>query len=620
MKQFILKVDDFRLNEGASKFTRLFELCDAHEIPASVGVIGGGLRGDRFDHQERFSRRCEQGLVELWNHSFNHRDLTQLDDDEVAWELAATTSLCERCLGHRPIGFGAPFNKSNDRVAKLAAGQGFAFTYEESFVKAQLVTPEYNIPFDGQPNLAQFKERIAARSKLDTLIIQVHPGRWLSRGFDEMHACLGFLKESGYRPVTARQALGLSGAKHGAPRAKGVHELMWNRLGEFWSSRAADYDRDLSNFSSYFLGRFKANSSSINALLRRLDLDREARQIVDVGCGLSQWGLPFFEFARDATLWAMDTNEVLARALRDAQTAKLIPYNLHVSQEDFTTTTALPQRKVDRIVCANALNYIPTVAFVRQSRAVCKDDSHVLLLNQTAAFNEVGVRSALDAHNVSMAKERALAELRQQATRLGFRGFLPSRTTPTVHELEALFYSFGFQLTDDFVPSWEQSFEGRPTFQGLVFTRRSWARAAEIPTTSQVAFRTLLCQGGWSAYDDELFPASQESVPLGLALLKARSGERSPSDPALHGDAELGRLVADRKFQQACEYVANAREPHAEWHFAGVVAALIAADAKAALEHARRAEETLPASTRKLIRATCLLVEGQTMEARAVLS
>jgi peptidoglycan/xylan/chitin deacetylase (PgdA/CDA1 family)/SAM-dependent methyltransferase len=621
VKRFILKVDDFRLSDGLAKFDRLIELCGEHAVPMSIGVIGGGLRGGRFRQQELFSRLCAAGTIELWNHSFSHKDMTQLSDDEIAWEIAVTNSISERTLGHKPLGFGAPFNKCDERIARIAREQGLAYTYEETFPSTQLLTPEYNVPFDGQPNLNEFNRRLERKSQFDTIIVQVHPGRWLGRGFDHMDSCLRALKDAGYEASTMREVLGLKTGMSGRSNALGAHDLIVNRLVDYWSDRASAYDAKLSNFSSYFLARFRANSRDIKHLLQSLDADLAPRSIVDVGCGLAQWGLPFFDFDKDATLWALDTNVVISEALSAAQSAKLVPHDLRILPEDFTTSTRLPKQGVDRIVCANALNYIPTLAFAQQAKHVIKEAGHVILLNQTGSFNHLGVTTALDSANVSLAKERALAELRQQLVRLGFTGFAPSRTTPTVGELEAVLYAFGFQLKDDFNPTWERTFGGQPTFDGLVFVRHSWIDPTNLPPGSRLEYRKLLCQAGCSKLDDDLFyqyEADLKAAPL--ALIKARAGASDPRalDASLGAEVALGTLIQSGNFLRVSQYVSQAATENVDWLLAGASAALIDSDVSAAREHIRRIPEgSLPGPTRGLLSAMCCVLDGDIAGARS---
>ena len=117
-----------------------------------------------------------------------------------------------------------------------------------------------------------------------------------------MELCLAWLADAGYQPTTVLEALGAAPQARQA-RSTGAHDLLVSKLSAFWSERAARYDAKLANFSSYFLARFRANSVDIRHLLQSVDADLAVRTVVDVGCGLAQWGLPFFDFNKDATVY-----------------------------------------------------------------------------------------------------------------------------------------------------------------------------------------------------------------------------------------------------------------------------------------------------------------------------
>lgn len=620
MKRFILKIDDFRLSQSLSKFERLATLCLDLSVPMSIGVIGAGLRGGRFRTQHALATQCERGFVELWNHSYNHQDLTQLDDAAVAWELAATNSAIERHLGRPPEGFGAPFNKCDARIAGIASELGLRFTFETDFTSAQRLTPEYNVPFDGQPNLSEFVRRVSRKSAEQLLVVQVHPGRWLSRGFDEAEQCLRWLRDNGYEPTTAREALGLEQRPPATGHTHGSHAQTTRRLAEFWSDKAVDYEPKLSNFSSYFLARFRANSMGIHSLLEQLDADVTCRQVVDVGCGLAQWGLPFLDFDRDARVWAYDTDATLTDALTAATSEGLIPGDLRVQNEDFTSSHKLSDNSVDRIVCANALNYIPLQAFAEQARRICKPNAQVILLNQTSAFNRAGTLDAIGSANAGMAKERCMSALRQELVRRGFAGFMPPRTTFTANETEAVLFAFGFQLTDDFTPSWERWHGGEPTFEGLVFSRFPWLKVDDLAAPARAEYRKRLCRAGLVELDTALFGNASPDDPE-LQSLHGRSGLIHSSLAGSDLEREVGALVQKKANLAAADLIARSRTAEPDLLFAGAVSALLDADVPRAVELIRVLEHSgLDRTTWQLLSGMSRLVVGDLAGARAAIA
>lgn len=620
MKRFLLKIDDFRLNQSLSKFDRLMELCSELAVPMSIGVIGAGLRGGRFRVQHALANHCERGTIELWNHSYNHQDLTKVDDATVRWEIAATNSAIERHLGRPPQGFGAPFNKCDARVARIARELGLRFTFETDFADAQRLTPEFNVPFDGQPNLGEFVRRAEKKSAEQLLVVQVHPGRWLSRGFEQAELCLRWLRDQGYEPTTAREALGLVDVPPVLGHIHGTHAQVSHRLADFWANNADAYDAKLSNFSSYFLARFRANSLGIHQLLERLDADAACRQVVDVGCGLAQWGLPFLDFDRDARVWAYDTDSTLTRALGAAVQDGLIPGDLRVVNEDFTASRKVGDQSVDRIVCANALNYIPLRAFAEQAQRICKPNALVILLNQTAAFNRAGTVDAINSANAGMAKERCMAALRQTLVRRGFAGLMPSRTTFTADEVEAVLFAFGFQLTDDFIPSWERRYDGAPTFEGLVFSRHAWLKAEDLKAPATLPYRKTLCRAGMADLDVELY-GSAPPDDAELQALHARSGLIQSALGGSELEREVGALLQSKAYLATANLIERSHTADTDLRLVAAVAALLDADVPRGVELARSLEHSaLDRETWQMLSAMTQLLRGDLPGAGKTLS
>lgn len=618
-RHFILKADDLRLNHSTEKFLRLFDICRRYAVPVSVGAIGSCIRGGRFEHREKIAALHRAGDIELWNHSFTHRDMTAMTEHDIALEITQTNAVCLQELGIAPSGFGAPYNKSSAAVERIALELGMRFSYERLIPRAQNVTPEYNVPFDGQPNLAVFTQRMAARTHYSVIAVQVHPGRWLTRGFAEFERVLQWLLENGYSGTTPTALL--RGMEEGAPAPRAVvtvHDKRVADLTALWRKKAPEYDKTLSNFSSYFLARFAGNAAGINTLLQTLDADLHVIRVADVGCGLGQWALPFLEYDKDCIVHAFDTDSTVCAALNDGKAAGLLPERLKVHHEDFTASTALHESNLNRIVCANALSYIPVLDFIRKSSFVCKPCSLVILLHQTAQFNYTGYRDALRAGNSGMARERAGAEIGQYLTRCGFGAFLPSRTTHTLHELEALFYTQHFFLYDDFVPSWERLDEGRPTFQGMIFEKNPTQDILSLAPEYRMHLRKLLCRAGYAAYDDSLHAA----FPLDMAdrellRLKTRAlGSHAQPDAEFTLDRDIADALNGKEYARACRLISASDTADADVLLAGFHAAFILNDPALAgpfAERLRDANNLQPAH--RLCLSLHHLLQGEVQDA-----
>jgi hypothetical protein len=298
----------------------------------------------------------------------------------------------------------------------------------------------------------------------------------------------------------------------------------------------------------------------------------------------------------------------------------LIPGDLRVVNEDFTASRKVSEQSVDRIVCANALNYIPLRPFAQQAQRICKPNAQVILLNQTRAFNRAGTLDAINSANAGMAKERCMATLRQALVRRGFAGLMPSRTTFTAEEVEAVLFAFGFQLTDDFIPSWERRYDGAPTFEGLVFTRYTWLKVEELRAPATSPYRKTLCRAGMADLDVELFgPAAPEDTEL--RALHARSGLVPSSLGGLELEREVGSLLQSRAFLAAANLIERSRTADTDLRLVAAVAALVDADVPRGVELVRTLEHSaLERETWQMLSAMTQLLRGDLAGAGETLS
>jgi len=505
VKYAVLKIDDLRLtNPTVQRFLDLFAWAVQECIPLSVGVIGNALLNGRRADKLYISSLVERGLLEIWNHSHRHVELTQLEAAQVQAELEDSQRAIKATIGCTPTLFGAPFNKMNDSVAEIVRQAGFKLNYEIDFDAYCRVTPEHNVPLDGQPQVRLFSDILDRRSSEPYLIVQVHPGRWTRDGFHEFKLCIELLRSRGYQFVTAQTLAAL------LSEDENDYPAFSARLGELFGEELEKRTAELSNYKSYFLNRFTANSIPIERLWKNWGFDTKPFSVVDVGSGLAQWSLPFLSFFPQNRVFSFDTNTTVCDALRSAKSSCKSLKNLHVVCEDFTHTTALKPRATQLVVCANALNYISVPRFLFKCAEICADGGFVVLLIQTSAFNNAGIAHARKEGNKAVLRERALSELRQELVRQGYVHLGPERTTHSVAELEALFYSQKFRLYDTFVPTWEPSYGGMPQYQGLIFQLdRSLPEVPALPANIRHQVASRLTTAG---YNTDLTPVVSVSA------------------------------------------------------------------------------------------------------------
>jgi peptidoglycan/xylan/chitin deacetylase (PgdA/CDA1 family) len=98
----------------------LLDVLARHGVKATFCLVGHRAR----DNPEVVARIAEEGHT-LCNHSWQHLDLSRLDEAHLDRDLRNTTAAIERAApGHRVRYFRAPFGRFTSRVAAVAARHG----------------------------------------------------------------------------------------------------------------------------------------------------------------------------------------------------------------------------------------------------------------------------------------------------------------------------------------------------------------------------------------------------------------------------------------------------------------------------------------------------------------
>lgn len=72
---------------------------------------------------DRLRRMRDEGHT-IGNHSFDHKQLPQLDDGGIGWQLRTTSDIVQRETGLRPDIFRPPYGEHNANVNRVAAENG----------------------------------------------------------------------------------------------------------------------------------------------------------------------------------------------------------------------------------------------------------------------------------------------------------------------------------------------------------------------------------------------------------------------------------------------------------------------------------------------------------------
>lgn len=99
------------------------ELCETHGIPITFFPIGNAMK---FADGELWQRALDAGC-EIGNHSWGHKDLTDLTDRQIRFQLLRVQQKLDEMLGyHYPMQvMRPPFGSTNKRVAAAAASVGY---------------------------------------------------------------------------------------------------------------------------------------------------------------------------------------------------------------------------------------------------------------------------------------------------------------------------------------------------------------------------------------------------------------------------------------------------------------------------------------------------------------
>lgn len=99
------------------------ELCEKHEIPITFFPIGNALK---FADGELWQRAIDAGC-EIGNHSWGHKDLTELSDRQIRFQMLRGQQKLDEMLGyHYPMQvMRPPYGSTSKRVAAAVASVGY---------------------------------------------------------------------------------------------------------------------------------------------------------------------------------------------------------------------------------------------------------------------------------------------------------------------------------------------------------------------------------------------------------------------------------------------------------------------------------------------------------------
>jgi len=473
MKKLVLKLDDI----GRDSNTPVFDTVAwalLKKIPVSIGCIGAGLAAMPRHVVEIIKLGCAAGLVELWNHGQQHIRYDQATADAARRDLVRGHEEIAAKFGVAPVGFGFPFNKLSEeslRVVKTEYPDYYVF--ETDFNDYILLSPEYNAFADGQPRFEYFRNRVPGKGAATAnILFQAHPPRWTDQGFAEFTRCVEHLIASeGYVCITGQEAMAL--APPGAPASARQSALgkvadKKQAIADVWERQSAEYQKTLSNFNSYFFRRFLDDCEKNYLQTAAMLFPFSPKRILDFGCGLGNWSLPFW-FAGDCEQIILnDINPTIVAALNDGLPSG---EGATVDGRNLLHTASGQPPEVDFLVSANTFNYIDPIDFFSFAQQCVAPGGRLLLMVQTGAFNQYRYRIACNRKDRSLGAEVLASDLSMLVRRQGalFPGDV--RHVFSREEIAKLSVMFDFNCMAGFVPTGEHFEEGQSVYECYVFKK-----------------------------------------------------------------------------------------------------------------------------------------------------
>lgn len=482
MRHLVLKLDDIG-RDSSRPVIDVVLWAMQNRLPISIGTIGADLHGLPRELIELVQTAARAGYLEVWNHGFRHIRYDQVSLDVAVADLVNGHKAILDTFGIAPAGFGFPFNRYTEESVQAVRSQfPNYFIYETDFLSFKLFSPEYNSFGDGQPRSSYFLERIGAGGAWENIVLQAHPPRWTNAGFDEFVQCVANLVETrGYACVSGRDAIDSTSKHHwDSNQQSAVAKVVQGikRLSDQWGETSGEYVPTLSNFKSYFLARFNSDTQKNWHQVRSELFPHRPQNILDIGCGLGNWSLPFWLSDECKALTLNDINPTIVKALNDGISCFPVREGISIGSSNLLTMKDVPEQRVDFLVSANTFNYLDPVDFFRFAQACVVSGGRMLLMLQTPAFNRLRYRLAFESKDRSVGAEVLGSDFSMLLRRSygmfpdGFR-----HAYPTV-DVNRLANMFDFTLLSQFAPYGESKEDGENVYECLLFKKTSNMRDA----------------------------------------------------------------------------------------------------------------------------------------------
>lgn len=327
-----------------------------------------------------------------------------------------------------------------------------------------------------------FFGRIGHGDAWQNIILQAHPPRWTNTGFEEFTRCVSNLVETrGYVCVSGKDAIDststtIPDSSHPSAVLQVVQGV--NMLSEKWDVASDEYLTRLSNFKSYFLARFNSDTQKNWHQVRSELYPYRPQTILDIGCGLGNWSLPFWLAGECKSLILNDVNPEIVKALNDGILSFPRSQGVSVESGDLLTIEPRSEHRVEFIVSANTFNYLDPVKFFNFAQSSVLPGGRMLLMVQTPAFNRLRYRLAFESKDRSIGAEVLGSDFSMLLRRCYGVFTDGTRHAFSTVDINRLANMFDFTLLSQFAPYGESKEDDENVYECLLFMKTCNMREA----------------------------------------------------------------------------------------------------------------------------------------------
>ncbi|MES2461156.1 MAG: DUF2334 domain-containing protein [Armatimonadota bacterium] len=212
----LIKVDDLRVVRGGvhPRWQKLADFLKARKVKAGIGIICDSLEGDNPNYVRWIKEQRATGLIEFWNHGYNHKEWTVegrktqefvgTSYEQQKESFTQSSRLAKEKLGFSLPAFGAPFNGTDATTVRVLQED----TDTRVWLYGDVKNPAGKLVLDRvgpvnienpifKPSLEKFVAGYDRYPKRAYFVIQGHPAQWDDAGFDQFVKIVDFLTKEG---------------------------------------------------------------------------------------------------------------------------------------------------------------------------------------------------------------------------------------------------------------------------------------------------------------------------------------------------------------------------------------------------------------------------------------